>query len=111
MHYVILAEEATAAPSDLDPSGRFVFMPHIRPDTIFQFAFDASKGRPSANEPPLLTTPMGTGPRHLVFHPSRPVAYVANEQGDSVTVYALDRRAGTLRALNSDASDPQGWSV
>jgi 6-phosphogluconolactonase len=33
----------------LDPSGRFAFVPHTGPDTIFQFTFDASKGPLSAN--------------------------------------------------------------
>jgi 6-phosphogluconolactonase len=93
----------------LDPSGRFVFVPHTGPDTIFQFAFDAKAGRLSANEPSKLATPKGTGPRHLVFHPSRPVAYVANEQGGSVTAYALDARAGTLRPLQTVSTLPKGF--
>jgi 6-phosphogluconolactonase len=90
-----------------DPSGHFVFVPHTGPDTIFQFAFDASKGRLWANEPAKLTTPKGTGPRHLVFHQSRPVAYVANEQGGSVTAYALDSRAGMLRPLQTVSTLPK----
>jgi 6-phosphogluconolactonase len=92
-----------------DPSGRFVFVPHTGPDTIFQFAFDAGTGRLSANEPPKLAAPKGTGPRHLVFHPSRPLAYVANEQGGSVTAYTLDPRAGTLRPLQTVSTLPRGF--
>jgi 6-phosphogluconolactonase len=92
-----------------DPSGRFVFVPHTGPDTIFQFAFDAKTGRLSANEPPKLTTPKATGPRHLVFHPSRPVAYVANEQGGSVTAYALDPKDGTLRPLQTVPTLPKDF--
>src|SRR5262249_7975171 len=92
-----------------DPSGRFVFVLHTGPDLIFQFAFDAARGRLSANEPPKLTTPRGTGPRHLGFHPSRPVAYVANGQGSSVTAYALDPRAGTLGPLQTVSTLPQGF--
>jgi 6-phosphogluconolactonase len=92
-----------------DPSGRFVFVPHTGPDTIFQFIFDAKTGRLSANEPAKLTTRRGTGPRHLVFHPSRPVVYVANEQGGSVTAYALDPRAGTLRPLQTASTLPKGF--
>ena len=80
----------------LDASNRFVFVPHTGPDVIFQFAFEARTGRLSASKPPRLTTPRGTGPRHLVFHPSRLIAYVANEQGGSVTAYALDPKSGTL---------------
>jgi 6-phosphogluconolactonase len=93
----------------LDPSGRFAFVPHTGPDTIFQFAFDAKTGRLTANSPAKLTTPRGTGPRHLVFHPSRPVAYVANEQGGSVTAYALGPEAGTLRPLQTVSTLPKDF--
>jgi 6-phosphogluconolactonase len=84
-----------------DPSNRFVFVPHTGPDAIFQFTFDAKTGRLTANDPAKLATPKGTGPRHLVFHPSKAIAYVANEQGGSVTAYSLDEKAGTLRALET----------
>jgi 6-phosphogluconolactonase len=94
----------------LDPSGRFAFVPHTGPDTIFQFAFDAKAGRLTANSPAKLTTPTGTGPRHLVFHPSRPIAYVANEQGGSVTAYALDPKAGTLRPLQTVSTLPKDFT-
>jgi 6-phosphogluconolactonase len=92
-----------------DPSNRFVFVPHTGPNVIFQFAFDAKTGRLSANTPAKLRTPKGTGPRHLAFHPSQPVAYVANEQEGSVTAYAFDRKAGTLRALQTESTTPQDF--
>jgi 6-phosphogluconolactonase len=86
-----------------------VFVPHTGPDVIFQFTLDAKTGRLSAGDPAKLTTPKGTGPRHLVFHPTGPVAYVANEQGGSVTAYALDTRAGTLRALQTAPTLPKDF--
>jgi 6-phosphogluconolactonase len=89
-----------------DPSNRFVFVPHTGPDAIFQLAFDARPGRLTANTPAKLMTPKGTGPRHLVFHASRPIAYVANEQGNSVTAYAFDPQAGTLRPVQTVSTLP-----
>ncbi|HLN32594.1 MAG TPA: beta-propeller fold lactonase family protein [Gemmataceae bacterium] len=90
----------------LDRSNRFVFVPHTGPDVIFQFAFDPGRGGLTAGSPAHLTTPKGTGPRHLQFHPARPIAYVANEQGSSVTVYALDTKSGTLRPLQTVSTLP-----
>jgi 6-phosphogluconolactonase len=84
-------------------------VPHTGPDAIFQFAFDAGTGRLTANSPARLRTPKGTGPRHLVFHPSLPVAYVANEQGGSVTAYALDPKRGTLRPLQTAPTLPKDF--
>jgi penicillin amidase len=104
---IATADKAHAAVPD--PSGRFVFVPHTGPDLIFQFVFDPGSGRLSANEPARLQTPKGTGPRHLVFHPSRPAAYVSNEQGGSVTAYALDEKAGTLRPLQTVSTLPEGF--
>jgi 6-phosphogluconolactonase len=79
-----------------DPSNRFVFVPHTGANAIFQFTFDATTGRLTANNPAKVETPKNTGPRHLTFHPSKPIVYVANEQGGSVTAYDLDTKAGTL---------------
>jgi 6-phosphogluconolactonase len=92
-----------------DPSNRFVFVPHTGPDVIFQFTFDAKSARLSANAPAKVQTPKGAGPRHLAFHPSKPIAYVDNEQGGSVTAYALDEKAGTLKALQTISTLPKDF--
>jgi len=90
----------------LDPSNRFAFVPHTGPDVIFQFAFDAKTGRLSANSPAKLQTPKGTGPRHLAFHPTLPLAYFDNEQGSGITAFALNEKAGTLKPLQTLSTLP-----
>jgi serine/threonine-protein kinase len=92
-----------------DPSNRFVFVPHTGANAIFQFKFDATTGRLTANNPAKPETPKNTGPRHLVFHPTKPVAYVANEQGGSVTAYAFDTNIGTLKPLQTLSTLPQDF--
>ena len=62
----------------------------------WQFRFDPEKGRLKPRAVPRLRTGEKTGPRHLAFHPSRSLAYVINEQGSSVTTYALDKRPAFL---------------
>jgi 6-phosphogluconolactonase len=89
-----------------DASNRFVFVPHTGSEAIFQFTFDAGSGRLAANSPAKLTTPKGAGPRHMAFHPAKPIAYVANEQGGSLTAYELDARAGTLKPLKTVSTLP-----
>jgi 6-phosphogluconolactonase len=80
-----------------DTSNRWVFVPHTGPNAIFQFAFDPEKGRLMANPTAAkVTTPENTGPRHLAWHPTLPVAYVENEQGSGVTAWSFDARTGTL---------------
>jgi 6-phosphogluconolactonase len=82
-----------------DPSNRFAFVPHTGPNAIFPFAFDAKIGKLSANTPAKIMTPKNTGPRHLAFHPTKPIAYVDNEQGSGITSYAFDEKTGTLSVL------------
>jgi 6-phosphogluconolactonase len=92
-----------------DPSNRFAFVPHTGPNAIFQFAFDAKTGKLSPSRPVKIMTPKNTGPRHLVFHPSKPIAYVDNEQGSGITSYALDDKSGTLRALQTLTTVPRDF--
>ncbi|MFM7151642.1 MAG: lactonase family protein, partial [Gemmataceae bacterium] len=89
-----------------DSSNRYVFVPHTGPNVIFQFLWDARTGLLTANRPAKLNTPAGMGPRHLAWHPQKPVAYIDNEQGSSLTSYALDEKTGTLKSLHTASSIP-----
>jgi 6-phosphogluconolactonase len=91
-----------------DPSGQFVFVPHTGSDMIYQFLYDAKTDllRPNPKTA-RVNTPPKTGPRHLVFHPGhKTIAYVDNEQGGSVTAYALDAKTGTLKATQTVSTLP-----
>ena len=95
----------------LDPSGRFAFVPHTGPNAVYQFRWDGQAGRLTANDPPTATgTPQDAGPRHIYFHPTLPVAYTANEIGSSVTVYGFDSSSGTLDAIQTLSTLPDGFS-
>jgi 6-phosphogluconolactonase len=95
----------------LDPSGRYAFVPHTGPDAVFQFRWDGKTGRLAANEPPRVpNTPQGAGPRHIYFHPTLPVAYTANEIGSSVTVHAFNGSNGTLNAVQTLSTLPEGFA-
>jgi 6-phosphogluconolactonase len=90
----------------LDRSHRFAFVPHTGPNVIFQFRFDRERGELTASNQASLKTPEKSGPRHLVFHPGMPVAYVDNEQGGSVTAYRLNAKAGTLEPFQTLSTLP-----
>ena len=65
----------------------------------------------SPNTPFKLEPSAEIGPRHYCFHSSLDVAYFSDEQGCSVTAYRLDRAAGTLSAIETVPSLPQGVTV
>lgn len=109
-----------------DPSNRFAYVPHIArlndnvlepprdnpgPNMIMQFRFDADTGRLTANSPSRIEPGDRLGPRHYCFHPTLDLVYFSNEQGCSVTGYRVDRATGTLAAVQTIASLPDGHSA
>jgi len=108
-----------------DPSNRFAFVPHIArlqdnvleppknnpgPNFIAQFRFDAESGRLTPNSPFRVEQRELAGPRHYCFHPSLDLVYFSDEQGCSVSAYHLDRSAGTLSAVQTISTLPDGYS-
>jgi 6-phosphogluconolactonase len=79
-----------------DNANRFVFVPHLGTDQIFQFVFDAKSGRLTANTPPLVQLKAGTGPRHLITSPDNRFVYLLNELTATVTTLAHDPATGLL---------------
>jgi 6-phosphogluconolactonase len=109
-----------------DPSNQFAFVPHIArfndnvleplrestgPNAIWQLRFDAQTGRLSPNTPLQVEPATRLGPRHYCFHPTLPVVYFSNEQGCSVTAYRLDPATGTLSALQTLTTLPEGFTA
>jgi 6-phosphogluconolactonase len=76
-----------------DRDNRWLFVPHVAPNAVFQFRFDAETGKLTAAG----QAPGGTdkaGPRHLAFHPTQNLAFTSDEQGSSITAYRFDPAAG-----------------
>ena len=79
------------------PENRFVLIPDLGLDRIMIYRLDGT--RLAANDPAFGTVAPGAGPRHVAFHPTRPLAYSINEMGGTVTAFAWDGSAGALREL------------
>ena len=89
-----------------DNTNRFVFVPHLGTDQVFQFLFDEKNGRLTANTPPVLQLKQGTGPRHLIVSSDNRFVYLLNELTGMVTTLSLDPNAGTLKELDSVSALP-----
>ena len=95
-----------------DPSNRFAYVPHIAnrgPNAIFQFRFDERTGLLTPNDPPRHDPAEYLGPRALAFHPTLDVVYFSDEQGSSVTAYAIGA-AGTLEPFQTISTLPAGYA-
>jgi 6-phosphogluconolactonase len=90
----------------IDATNRFVFVPHLGTDQMFQFVFDEKSGKLSANTPPVVQLKQGTGPRHLIFSRDNKFVYLLNELTATVTTLALDAKDGTLKEVDSASALP-----
>jgi 6-phosphogluconolactonase len=89
-----------------DNTNRFAFVPHLGTDQIFQFLFDATIGKLTANTPPVLQLKQGTGPRHLISSADNRFVYLLNELTATVTTLSLDSQTGLLKEIDSVSALP-----
>ena len=89
-----------------DRSGRYVYVPHLGTDQIFQFKLDAKVGRLVSNTPAVVQMKAGTGPRHIIVSADNRFAYLLNELTATVTTLALDAKTGLLTEAGSASALP-----
>jgi 6-phosphogluconolactonase (cycloisomerase 2 family) len=94
-------EQAGSHPHEVvfDPSGRFVMVPDKGLDRVFVFHFDESSGKLTPTAQGSVRTRASAGPRHGAFHPSLPVAWVANEMNSTVTTFTWNPSDGSLKPI------------
>jgi 6-phosphogluconolactonase len=80
-----------------DRTNKFVFVPHLGTDQIFQFRFDDKSGKLTANTPPVVQMRSGTGPRHIIISADNKFAYLLSELVATVTTLSLDPKTGQLK--------------
>lgn len=91
----------------LAPSG-LVYVPDLGADRVFIHRVHAEAGRIDRDAAPAAAASPGAGPRHLDFHPSGRFAYVCNELDLTVTAYEVEPTTGSLKALHSLPTLPEG---
>jgi 6-phosphogluconolactonase len=84
-----------------DPKSKFALCCDLGLDKVLVYRMNPVECSLVANDPPWGTVKPGSGPRHLVFHPSGKFAYVINEMGSSVTVFGYDPKRGALSEVQS----------
>jgi 6-phosphogluconolactonase len=89
-----------------DASNRFVYVPNLGTDQIFQFVFDEKSGRLAPNTPAVVQMRPGTGPRHFVTSGDNKFLYALSELRATVTTFSLDSRTGLLTEVSSACALP-----
>jgi len=93
---------------NLDAAGRFAFVCDAGVDKVFIYRYDAAKGTLTPNTPPAGIVAPDAAPRHFAWHPDGKHAHVINEAELSVTVFNYDAGSGTLTAVQTISTVPEG---
>lgn len=93
--------------AQFDPSGRWLASPDKGCDVVRVYAFDTGKGTLTLAS--TATAPEGAGCRHIVFHPTRPFAYLVNELNSTVIAFRFDSHKGTLTPFQQLSSLPDSF--
>jgi 6-phosphogluconolactonase len=106
--------EKTSHCVEFGPDGRFVYVPHTKPNKIYQFQFNKKQGQLTA-----LRTPFALGPavdqkvhqpRHVLFHSKLKMAFSSNERGGGITAWRLNAKSGELTRSQTLSTLPAGTS-
>lgn len=92
----------------VDKENRRVYVTHTGANAIYQFELDAAAGILKPAIRPVIRTPEKSGPRHIALHPSKPFAYVDNEQGNSITFFRIV--AKDLVPVETLSTIPDDWN-
>ncbi len=95
---------------DLSADNRFAIVDDLGLDETLVYRFDSEKGSLALNDPAFAKAAPGAGPRHFAFHPSGKFAYVINEMGSTVSVFAYDTAGGILHPLQTTSILPRSFT-
>lgn len=99
---------------DVSRDGRFAVACDLGLDQVIVFKLDAEKATIQPHGYARVKT--AAGPRHFAFHPTGRYGYAVNELDLTVTAFAYDPEAGSLRELQTlstlpaDVTDRKGFS-
>ena len=91
-----------------DRTNHYVYVPHLGSDQIFQFVFDETTGKLTANTPPVVQIKSGYGPRHLIISGDNRFAYLVTELKAMVITLAIDQKTGLLSVVSEVSALPPG---
>lgn len=90
----------------LTPDNRFAIVADLGIDQLVVYALDSLTGKLRLHAQ--VPARAGAGPRHLTFHPTGRILYVANELANTVAVYEYDAANGALVAIQMLDTLPPG---
>lgn len=95
----------------VSPDNRFALAADLGIDKILNYRLDAATAQLTTNEAqPFVQLPLGSGPRHLTFHPNGQRVYVINELNSTVTFFDYATDTATLAQRQTVSTLPDDFS-
>jgi 6-phosphogluconolactonase len=91
-----------------DPSNRYVLAADLGIDKVVVYRLNAERSLEHLETGDARLEP-GSGPRHIAFHPTLPLAYVATELSSTVTRLRFDADRGALTPIDTRSTLPSSW--
>jgi 6-phosphogluconolactonase len=91
-----------------DPSNRFALAADLGADRVFVYSLETGGGGKLRHVGEAVMRP-GAGPRHVTFHPTLPLVFVANELDSTVATLRFDAERGALSPGDTRSTLPAGW--
>jgi 6-phosphogluconolactonase len=93
-----------------DPANRFALAADLGADRVFVYRLDLDGKSLRHVEGGDAVMRPGAGPRHIAFHPSLPLVFVANELDSTVATLRFDSARGALAPQEASSTLPVGWT-
>jgi 6-phosphogluconolactonase len=90
---------------------RYLLSCDLGNDRVYVYRHDASTGAVAAHRPASVSVEPGSGPRHLVPHPSGRYVHVLAEMGNAVDTFAWNATEGTLVQRQRASTLPIGTTT
>jgi 6-phosphogluconolactonase len=93
-----------------DPSNRFALAADLGADRVFVYRLDLDGKSLRRIEGGDAVMRPGAGPRHIAFHPTLPLVFVACELDSTVASLRFENARGALSPLETRSTVPAGWT-
>ncbi len=109
---VALPRQSSALPHcvRVSPDDKFVYVPDLGTDEVVIYELDPEKALLKMSAQGRAKIQEGSGPRHLDFHPTEPIAYLINELSSTITVFDREEETGGLIAKQTVSTLPAGFT-
>jgi len=91
-----------------DRSNRFALAADLGADRVFVYRLDGKSLRHVDGGDAVMRP--GAGPRHIAFHPTLPLVFVANELDSTIATLRFDAERGALSLQGTISTLPAGWT-